>query len=143
MQSKEWPGVTCLDINIFNNTLPSGNFYWIQPGVSKPFRVFCDMNNGGYTLIESFSYMNNTPQSGPFRDFLSNNPVNSDLPIDLSFYRLDLTRMLELQALTSRWRATCNADVDITQIMNKDFIIARQAVRDFMAPYVLFSLLTY
>jgi hypothetical protein len=135
--NKEWPGKTCLDIMIMNASLPSGGFYWVKPGAQPAFKVFCDMKTegGGWTLIESFSYQNNTVQAAPFRDFAFDSPVNQDNPYKWDYYRLSNARMTDLQSGISRWRATCNAHLDVNAVMNKDYVIVRQATRDFLTPF--------
>src|SRR3989338_4467650 len=91
------------------------------------------MDNGGYTLIESFSLSNNVVQGGSFRDFLFNGSVNNDSPISLTNYRLDLTRLNALRSVTQRWRATCNAHLGLANVQKRDFVVVRHAVRDFLS----------
>ena len=45
------PAQTCTDIYETNPWLPSGDFYYINPNAGGTFRVFCDMDNGGWTLF--------------------------------------------------------------------------------------------
>jgi hypothetical protein len=133
--SKEYPGTTCYDIMVMNPGAPSGSYYWIKPG-DEAFRVYCDMttHGGGWTMIESFAYSNQTPQAAPFRDFAFDSPVNQDAPNQWQYYRLGLSRMQQLKNKVQRWRATCNADTNPAGVATRDFVIVRQAIRDYMSP---------
>jgi hypothetical protein len=136
----QMPGITCNDITLVNPTLPSGFYFWIQPGTQPVFRVLCDMDNGGWTLIESFSYQNNTSQAVPFQHFSISNSANEDYQttwnykylIPWHYYRLNGNRMTDLATRTVLWRATCNADtVGLSNVMNKDYIVVKQANQNF------------
>ncbi|MCD7971071.1 MAG: hypothetical protein LUG18_00140 [Candidatus Azobacteroides sp.] len=48
------PAKNCLAIYNEDSSLPDGEYY-IQSAIGEPTRTFCDMTNGGYTLIWSYS----------------------------------------------------------------------------------------
>jgi hypothetical protein len=64
---------SCYDIWFMNNDLPSG-IYWIKPGVASAYQVYCDMQNGGWTLIESFQLA----QTASYTQYMNDVPVSQD-----------------------------------------------------------------
>jgi hypothetical protein len=116
------PGYTCSDILSVNASATSGIYYVVGPSTSdSKHKAYCDMTNGGWTLIESFAFSENTPQSAPFGiTYNTDSPVNQDSPAWTS-YRLSKARMTNLAAKSSRIRATCNSDVSL----KRDFFIVR------------------
>jgi hypothetical protein len=140
------PGVTCLDIQVYNAyysfTTQSGEWYWIKtPSDTAPYRVYCDFSTdgGGWTLIESMTSANGTGMAGVFQHFVKNTPSfegvpdkNYQYPVLWYQYRLGLTKMQNLITATTRWRATCNAHQSISDVMNKDYVIIRHSNANMM-----------
>jgi hypothetical protein len=126
------PGSSCSEIFKRNSgiSLPNGNGYWIKPG-NEIFQAYCDMQNGGWTLIESFSLANNYPGIAPYIMYTSDQPVNQNQP-NWAAYRLSLSRITDLKYIISHVRATCNANLALT----RDYFIFRTANLDLFQVYV-------
>lgn len=106
--TKENPAKSCLAILQDDPTSADG-VYWVAP--SAPVRTFCDMKNGGYTLIYSYSEhslygVSNTQFNNLHNNqvFTQNNPLGvaaaqdemSAMPYEL--FRLPLTTMRSISA---------------------------------------------
>jgi len=89
--------------------------YTLDPdgvGSGQPeFDGWCDAD-GGWTLIESFSYGNNANTQA--YGFSRNRPLNEASPSNHALHRLSLTKIQALEAVSSESMATGNMDTSET-----------------------------
>jgi hypothetical protein len=110
---------------------PSGN-YTIIDDTNKPFQVFCDFSwnwnreaRVSWTLIQSYQFQNKTMFQKPFyRD----SPVNDETP-NWRSYRLSKSRMRSIQRDSSKWRMTCQYEMNAGLIYT-DYVEGLRTVID-------------
>lgn len=104
--SKQWgvvhPASSCSHVYAYNTSALSG-IYALDIPLVGPKNYYCSFP-GGWTLIESFKRsINNAPTN-------VNDPKNPTTP-NFDDYRVSLTEMQQIHALSSEWSATCNANM--------------------------------
>ncbi|UYW02236.1 hypothetical protein K5I29_04860 [Flavobacterium agricola] len=62
----ENPATSCLEI-LNNDSSTKDGYFWVQVGGSAKYKTYCDMSNGGWTLISSQS--EKTLISSPYRNY--------------------------------------------------------------------------